>query len=337
MDLFGFLQFDLRTELAVPCAMKMRPLLMTSVFAATFAAAGAASAMAPPPCMPAAIAPNASGIVIPANIPGFGYTAVKAAEKDVHLFSTTGTQVDIGVNVGPVEGQYLEVTPKTPLVPGNTYRLEYDAFCQYGGAPSKPLTFTAGADAPLPTKLADLVGAPTVTTKDFGTTQYTVVATFALSPEMKPWLDVYQVALSVDGKLVSTLRAAGANDSFTATATGWCDATNAATKIHKVQLKARLPFAPAVESAVTDLTFDCPAPKIATSPPYTGPTGGTGGGGTTLPGASSSGGSGSGTSTPGTSSSGGCAIAMDSQASSPLALGAIALGLAAAVSRRRRR
>lgn len=327
------------TELAVPRAMTLRPLLMTSVCAGALAiTAGSAFAMAPPPCMPAAMAPNASNIVIPANIPGFGYTAVKAAEKDVHLFSTTGTQVELGVNVGPVEGQYIKVAPKTALVPGTAYRLEYDAFCSFGGTPTKPLTFTAGAEAPLPTKLADLVGAPTATTKDFGTTQYSVVATFTVAAEMKPWLDVYQVALSVDGKLVPTTRAPGAADSFTATATGWCDATNAATKTHAVQLKARLPFAPSVETAVTQLTFDCPAPKITSSPPYTGPTGGPAGGG------SSSGssptnptGGGGGTSTPGTSDSGGCAIAGIPGAASPLALGAVALGIAAAVSRRRRR
>lgn len=319
--------------------MKVRPLLVTSVFAATLALAtgGSAFAMAPPPCMPAAITPSASGITIPANIPAFGYTAVKAAETDFHLFSTTGAQVDVGVNVGPVEGQYLKVVPKTALVPGNTYRIEYNAFCQFGGVPSKPTTFTASAAAPLPTQLADLNGTPTVSTKDLGTTQYTIVAQFSLAPEMKPWLDVYQVALSVDGKLVPTTRAPGAGDAFTATATGWCDATNAATKTHAVQLKARLPFAPSVESAVTQLTFDCPGPKITTSPPYTGPTGNPvvgGGSSGTNPGGSSSGGT---AGTPGTSSSGGCAIAVDPRTSSPLALGAIALGLAAAVSRRRRR
>ena len=330
----------MRTELAVPRAMTLRPLLMTSVCAGVLAIsahATSAFAMAPPPCMPAAMAPNVSNIVIPANIPGFGYTAVKAAEKDVHLFSTTGTQVELGVNVGPVEGQYIKVAPKTALVPGTAYRLEYDPFCSFGATPAKPITFTAGAEAPLPTKLADLVCAPTVTTKDFGTTQYSIVATFTLAAEMQPWLDVYQVALSVDGKLVPTTRAAGAADSFTATATGWCDATNAATKTHAVQLEARLPFAPSVETAVTQITFDCPGPKITTSPPYTGPTGGPAGGGSSSGSNPTNPTSSGGSSTPGTSNSGGCAIADVPGAASPLPLGAVALGIAAAVSRRRRR
>ncbi|MBS2017819.1 MAG: hypothetical protein JST00_33385 [Deltaproteobacteria bacterium] len=320
--------------------MKARRLLVRT--ASAFVAAGAllcgaraAHAMAPPPCMPATVTPSTSGIVIPANIPGFGYTATKALEKDVRLFSTTGTETEIALAVGPVDGPYLKVAPKTTLVPGNTYRLEYSPFCTYGATTAKPITFTAGAEAPLPTRLADLVGTPTVVTKDFGTTQFAISALFAVAAEMKPWLEVYQVALSVDGRLVSTTRAPGANDSFTVNATGWCDAVNASRKTHTVQLKGRLPFAPSVESAATELAFDCPAPKVTTAPPYTGPTGG--------PGGSSSGGTANGSSgastpgTPGTAASGGCTITAAPRAASPLALGIAALAMAARrVSRRRR-
>src|SRR4051812_32117575 len=98
----GFLA---RTELAPFPAMKPRLLLagLSASSALVLAPSAAHAIAAPPSCISADVVPRPTQPV-PANLPGFGYTAVNASSGDVHLFdgaagSTKGTEVPL--TVGP--------------------------------------------------------------------------------------------------------------------------------------------------------------------------------------------------------------------------------------------
>ena len=259
--------------------------------------------------------------VIPANVPGFGYTALLAKSTDVHLFDLAAGELPL--TAGPVADGLLKVAPVTPLKPGSSYRLEFSPFCNYGAAPSGPLTFTAAAEAPLPTKLGTAQAALAVTLKDYGTTQYTISGSFALDPEMKPWAGVYQLVVVLDGRLVGTKATlTPANDGVQVVATGWCDAANAATKTHTLQLRGRLPFAPTVDTLSSTLDFVCPAPSIGTpaNNPPTGPASTS-----TVP---------SPQPTNTSSTAHGCSVGSANGTSSSLPLLGLAIGLAALARRR---
>lgn len=304
---------------------------------------GAAHAVAAPPCVAAKVLPQTTPTtIVPANIPGFGYTALKATASDVHLFQTTGGRTEIPLSAtGPIDG-FLKVAPTTNLTPGMSYELEFQPFCNRTPA-AGPVKFTAGPSAPLPTKIGSPRGTPAITTKDFGTTQFTIVADYTIDPEMKPWAAIYELAIVVDGRAVSS-RPAINGDAVQINAVGWCDATNAAKNDHTVQLRATLPFAPKLETVAANLSFSCPAPKITTpgNIPVPGPTGG----GTS----SSSGASGTTTTTPASTAPGGgdsggtftCDVGRHAPVTSSsaglrdAALIAIALGLLAAGRGRRR-
>jgi hypothetical protein len=320
--------------------MRTRILLRGFAVAAGFLLANerSASAMAAPPCVGAKVFPSTTqATVVPANIPGFGYTALKATASDVHLFQTTGgprLEVPL-VATGPVEG-FLKVAPTAALTPGQSYELEFKPFCN-SSAPTGPLKFTAGPSAPIPTKIGNVQGTPIVSTKDFGTTQFTINANYTIDPEMKPWAAIYELAVVLDGRAVST-RPTINGDVVQVNGVGWCDATNGSKNDHTLQLRATLPFAPKLETAAATLNFSCPGPKI-TSPgniPVPGPTGGT---------SSSGGGSGTTTTTPAStapaaSDSGGtftCDVGrapITGSTSGDGALIAIAIGLIAAGRRR---
>jgi hypothetical protein len=318
------------TGLAAWGGMKLRLSLAGLTAFCGLAIATTASAAPATPCVPATMTPLATSF--PANLPAFGYTATTATASDVHLFATGTTRTEIPLTVGPaIENGYLKVVPTTPLVAGTSYELQYQAFCSYGAyPPSKPLTFTATADAPLPTTLGELTSGPTVTLTDYGTTQVAIAATYSIAAEMKPWAGVYQLGIVFDGKVVEThATVAAAGDAVKVDATGWCDAASAATNKHTVQLRGRLPFAPSVETTSAPLDFVCPPPRIGT-PPNNGAVPPT-------TGASSSGSSGNndgGTSS--TSTTGGCSTSPGSAPASAASIGLV-LGLAALVRRRVRR
>lgn len=279
------------------------------------------------PCVHARVTPAAASI--PANLPAFGYTALNAQPSDVHLVATSGTKIEIPLTLGPVEGSFLRVAPTTPLIAGTTYELTFASFCGYGTTPPPgPLVFTATAEAPLPTKVGQIVSAPKFTVKDFGTTQYTIAASYTLDPEMKPWASVYQLNVVFDGRAVET-KVVPAGDGIEVAATGWCDQATAATKKHTVQLRGKLAFAPTIETASSELEFDCPAPNIGT--PTSNPV-------PPEPGGGSSSGTGNGTGAGngagnGNGSSGGCSVTGASTSSLP-ALAAL-FGLAALLRRRK--
>ncbi len=321
----------------------------TGVLGAMVLASAHAWAVAAPPCVAAKMYPSAA--VIPANLPGFGYTALAAQASDVHLFKTTGgaPTTEVPVTLAVTDG-LVKITPTTPLIAGQSYELQYAPFCNNSITPNPgPYKFAAAAEAPLPTKIGTLQGTPSFTTKDFGTTQVTITATYLIDPEMKPWAAVYELFTVLDGKQLGTKATLSGTDSVQVNATGWCDASSAATQQHSLQLRAKLPFATTLETASAPLTFSCPAPNIntplGTNPPVTP------GGPTTVPTATSGGGSSSGNGNPkpsGTTSSGGsssgstfsCASApvpsARSETTSAAALAGVAIVLGA-LSRRRRR
>ncbi len=308
--------------------MKLRHVLPGLSTLAVLAAASAAGAAPVPVCTPATMSPHAA--VIPANLPGFAYTALAATASDVQLYRGTST-TDLQVTVGPAVDGLLKVVPKTPLIVGSTYRLEFSPFCQYGQTkPQGPVTFTVAPDAPLPTKLAGALATPSVSLHDYGTTAFTITTSAVLDPGMKPWQGVYQLVLVIDGKVLDTRSMIASDDTVKVTADGWCDAALAGTKNHGVQLRGRLPFAPTLDTLGAPMTFDCPAPAFGSSsgsPPVPPP-----------PGSSSSSSGSTGTATPGGTSSattGGCAMAPSSARTALLPLIGLALG-AALVARRRR-
>jgi uncharacterized protein (TIGR03382 family) len=306
--------------------MKLR-LVVAGLTACSGLAISTIAAAAPiAPCAPATMTPQAASI--PANLPAFGFTATTATASDVHLFSVGAARTELALTAGPtVENGYLKVVPTAPLVAGTSYELQYSSFCSYGAYPSKPLTFVATAEAPLPTTLGELTSGPTVTLTDYGTTEVAIVASYSIAAEMRPWFGVYQIGIVFDDKVVEThptVTAAG--DTVQITAKGWCDAASAARPKHTIQLRGRLPFAPTVETTSAPLDFECPAPRIGT-PPNNGAVPPVNGG-------TSSGGNGTGASNAGTT--GGCSASPASSVSSAASMGLL-FGLAALVRRRVRR
>ncbi|HSO36588.1 MAG TPA: hypothetical protein VLT33_28880, partial [Labilithrix sp.] len=231
--------------------MKVRLLLAgLATCSASLVASTAAQAMvAPPSCIPAALVPS-SKQPIPVNLPGFGYTALGAKATDIHLFKV-GSPGELGLTVGPVEDGLLKVVPAPALAPGGSYRIEFASFCGYGATPEPgPFTFTTAPEAPLPTKLGDATSPLVVAVQDHGTSAFTVSGAFALDPAMQPWASIYKLSVVVDGTVVATkVTLSPAYDSATVTATGWCDAALASTTKHTLLLRARLPFAPPLDSA----------------------------------------------------------------------------------------
>ena len=306
--------------------MKLRLLLSGPPALAIFAVAATAGAAPAPVCTPATMSPHAA--VIPANLPGFAYTALAATANDVQLYQGSSS-TPLGVTVGPVVDGLMKVLPQAPLVVGSTYRLEFSPFCQYGATkPQGPVTFTVAPEAPLPTKLAGPLATPNVSVHDYGTSAFTITTSATLDPEMKPWQALYQLIVVLDGKLVDTRSIIGSDDLVKVSADGWCDTALAATKNHTVQLRGRLPFAPTLDTLGAPVTFDCPAPAFGTptgSPPVA-----------PLPGTSSSGGtSGTPAASNPSSSAGGCTLAPSAKAGALLPLLGLALG-AAFIARRRR-
>lgn len=301
--------------------MNHRLMIAAAMAAATLAVSSNAWSVAAPPCIPAAVMPRAKAV--PANLPAFGYTATKATASDIHLFSLSNGRTEVPLTVGPAADGWLKVVPTSALVVGGSYELAFQSFCGYGPIPEKgPLTFTVKAASPIPTKLGDPQGSPQVTTKSYGTTQVAITATYTLADEMKPWADVYELGVDLDGRTIETHTTLTA-DTVQVSALGWCDETNAKTSTHTIQLRARLPFTPDVDATPAQATFDCPAPSFSTpgTPNPTKPSGtATSGGGTTP-----------GTYTPG--KSGGCSVGATNASGNAL-FAALGLGLVALVRRR---
>lgn len=304
--------------------MKLRLLVAGLSVCSALVVATSADAAPAPACTVATMTPRAASI--PANLPGFAYTALDATTKDVHLFAVDSS-AELPLTVGPVTEGLLKVVPTSPLVAGKSYRLEFSPFCSYGPVPPlAPIAFTAAAEAPLPTKIGAPLAAPTVILRDRGTTAFSIATSTSLDPELRPWLSVYQLVVLLDGKPVSTKATSTANDGVALVAEGWCDAALASTNKHTIQLRGRLPFAPTLDTLATDVVFDCPAPAIGTPPnnPPTAPPA------TTPSTPSTSGNVGNGNA----STANGCSVGQAGHTSTSLPLLGIAIGLMAFARRR---
>lgn len=245
--------------------MNLRPFAAAGLaLCSGLAVATSAEAAPAPTCVSATMTPAAAAF--PANLPAFGYTATTATAKDVHLYAVGPTRTELPLTVGPevVDG-YVKVAPAAPLVAGTAYELEFSPFCSYSAYPTKPLSFTPTAEVPLPTKLGELTSGPTVVLTDYGTTQVAIKATYSVAAEMKPWAAVYQLGMVFDGQVVET-HPTFSGDAVQIDASAWCDDAASKTNKHTLQLRARLPFAPSVETTSAPIEFVCPAPRITTAP-----------------------------------------------------------------------
>lgn len=230
--------------------------------------ASSAVAALPPPCLPAKVVP--SGVAsIPANLPGFGYTALKGKQEDLTLTALSGPSAGqvVPLTVGPVEGGLLKVVPASPLTEGTTYQFTFNSYCSYSAYPAPPAMFTVVPAAPLPTQIGTLTTGPSFSLKDYGTTKLTMSSTYSLAAEMKPWVRVFELNVVFDGKMIETdAQFNGSSDTVQLAATAWCDAASAGLSKHTVSLRARLPFTTPLETPATELAFECPAPDIRTPP-----------------------------------------------------------------------
>ncbi len=242
----------------------MKRFLVAAACSVGLAIPATALAAPAPTCTPASVTPQAKSI--PANLPAFGYTALNATTGDVHLVAKSGAGGEIPLTLGRIVDNYLELKPSTPMTPGTSYELQYGSFCNYGAYPAMPLAFVAAPEAPLPTKLGDAYSGPTVTLRsESGVTTVNITAAYAFAEEMKPWVGVYELAMSFDGKVIETSPTIS-GDTVQISATTVCDTISSTLSKHTLQLQAHLPFAPPVASAATMLDFTCPAPTIATPP-----------------------------------------------------------------------
>jgi len=246
--------------------MKRSHLAACAASLALVAVATSAAAAPAPSCFPATIAPALTG-EIPATIPAFGYSALQATAADIHLFDTsTAPKTEVPLTVGPVVGSYLKVAPTGGLTPGRPYELQYQPFCDASGYAPAPLTFTAGAAAPLPTRIGQIVGAPHIVQYVQG--QYSLQTTYALADEMKPWASLYHFTLvwrdTGSDMFPQTSTSGGA---LQASSDGPCSELTPGTPHHTFVLRATMPFADTLESDPTDVVLDCAARPVTTTPP----------------------------------------------------------------------
>jgi len=215
------------------------------------------------------MAPNAP--VIPANLPGFAYSATNATTNDVHLYAVqNGNKTEVPLSLGPVADRMLKVAPTNPLTPGTAYELDYQPFCDYSPYPSGPLNFTASPAAPLPTSIGDVTSGPTFTsTPGYA---FHLEVSYALADAMKPWASVYVISAWADGGIAGSTAPkidvqAG---TITLVTDGICSLLAPNTLTHAVTLRASLPFAPQLETAGATATLDCP---LRPGPPPGAPPG----------------------------------------------------------------
>jgi hypothetical protein len=138
--------------------MKLRLPLSIALACCALAFPVAAWAAPAPQCQGATMTQRTAK-TIPANLPGFGYSATAATASDVHLVEL-GSMTDVPLVTGPIVDGRLKVSPVSPLETGTKYELTYEPFCNFAPSPSGPLSFTATAAAPLPTMLGTVSGGP---------------------------------------------------------------------------------------------------------------------------------------------------------------------------------
>lgn len=256
--------------------MGSRAVVVAAVLAAALALGTArrAGAAPAPSCSAATMAPVAS--VIPANLPAFAYSATNATAADVHLYSVqNGTKTELPLTVGPVVDARLKVAPTNPLVPGTTYELDWNPFCDFSPYPAGPLQFVASSSAPLPTSIGDLTSGPTFTSTP--AYAFHVAATYTLADAMKAWAGVYVFTVWGDGRIFGSPKVDAAAGTLAVDVDGYCSQLATGTQEHSLGVRANLPFAPQLETLAATATFDCPQDPNPGAPPpsSTSPSGNT--------------------------------------------------------------
>ncbi|MBX3193178.1 MAG: hypothetical protein KF819_39710, partial [Labilithrix sp.] len=148
------------------------------------------------------IAPSAARL--PANVPSFHIGLGPSGETpEVRLFRLSGAAaapVDVVVEPIGAPTSGLRVRPAA-LFPGFAYRFEYERWCSEAAA-IETQHFEATHEAPLPRSLGALAASGLRETRSdaTGAFGYAFELTFALSDEMTPWAETYDLEVLVDGR-----------------------------------------------------------------------------------------------------------------------------------------
>ncbi len=160
--------------------------------------------------MPGSLLP--AGGTIPANTPELRWhlganAQVKSPKR--HLSLTRGA-TKVAFDLEPLSPEVFRIIPKDPLVVGDTYVLTADNACKYLGPKTIEATFVVGPKAALPTTLGRVAVRSThLEPLKIGTAGGScnvqeraawVDLEVELSAEAKPWSELIDYAVSVDGR-----------------------------------------------------------------------------------------------------------------------------------------
>jgi len=175
-----------------------------------------AEACSGPVCEPNVEAPLPKQGTVPANVPALvlyteGVEIVTSGENAPRLLRSNGDVVATSTVASSDKHHGWHVVPASPLVPGETYRLQGTGACNYpsGSTQAVEASFTAGAASPLPTATGTLRvettargkvrvahGSLCTTEQDSASVRFH----FTPAPELVPFLPWVGWALEVDGQ-----------------------------------------------------------------------------------------------------------------------------------------
>jgi hypothetical protein len=168
-----------------------------------------------PACMPDVEVPLPASGTVPANVPALvllstqGATLVTSGANAPRLLRSNGDVVATSTVTPGDAYRAWHVVPASPLVPGETYRLQGVGECDYSGSSrSVEASFTAGAAQPLPAATGTLrvettargnirVHADSLCSAEQDSSY--VRLRFTPSPELVPFLPWVRWTLEVDG------------------------------------------------------------------------------------------------------------------------------------------
>ena len=175
-----------------------------------------AEACSAPVCEPDVEAPLPNPGTVPANVPTLvllteGAEVITSGESAPRLLRSNGDRVALSTVASSTEYHVWHVMPASPLVPGETYRLQGVSACNHPSGSSKSIevSFTAGAASPLPTATGTLRVETTARGKVrvahgslCSTEQDSSYVRFGFTPapELVPFLPWVAWSLEVDGQ-----------------------------------------------------------------------------------------------------------------------------------------
>ena len=245
--------------------MNLRPFAAAGLaLCSGLAVATSAEAAPAPTCVSATMTPAAAAF--PANLPAFGYTATTATAKDVHSTPSDPTQTELPLTVGPevVDG-YAEGRCRRHRSSRARRTSSSSAVLQLLRIPDEAALVHADRRGAAADEARRAHVGTDRRAHRLRTTQVAIKATYSVAAEMKPWAAVYQLGMVFDGQVVET-HPTFSGDAAQIDASAWCDDAASKTNKHTLQLRARLPFAPSVETTFGTIEFVCPAPRITTAP-----------------------------------------------------------------------